>query len=482
MPSVKSRDLGTIETEFADADLGDVRRTKRLQQVARRAAQAPDVSFPQMMASDRELEGVYRLLSNEEVSPEEVLAPHIEATLSRAEAAGTCLVIHDTTEFQFPGEVHREGLGLISGRGGQGFFAHVSFAVVPDRARTPLGVCALRRICRLQPTGVWQTGINRQGAPDRESLRWEQQIDEVETWRADRFSCVHIADREADIFDVLALLQRRQTRFVIRAHHDRSLTGHDEEMRLLERVRQLVPVASKTIELNARHDGDRPLAQRRKHPSRKARSARISVASFPVAIRRPDQAHALEDVLDVNVVRVWEHSPVPGEPVVEWLLYTSERVDTAAQLWAVVDMYRARWVIEEFFKALKTGCAFEKRQLESFHALSNALALFVPIAWKMLLARSLSRADGSMPASTLLSPTQLHLLKFRFDLPEPIRTAKEATFAVAKLGGHLRRNGLPGWQTLARGFEALLLMQVGWRAAVQSHSGEARDSPPERWE
>src|SRR5688572_30881728 len=149
MTSVKPQELVAIRDEFADADLGDVRRTRRLQRVAELAAQTPDVGFPQMVASDSELEGIYRLLSNEEVSPDEVLTPHIEATLSRAEDVRTCIVIHDTTAFEFGGHVRREGLGMLAGNGEQqGFFAHVSLAVVPDEARTPLGVCAIRRMRR----------------------------------------------------------------------------------------------------------------------------------------------------------------------------------------------------------------------------------------------------------------------------------------------------------------------------------------------
>ena len=462
-------DLAPIDEEFSDADLGDIRRTRRLVQLARSAEVKPNAGFPQMVASDRELEGIYRLLSNEDVSPDEVLAPHIEATLDRAEVAQSCVVLHDTTQFAFGGDVRRDGLGMLSGNGTeQGFFAHVSLAVIPDNARVPLGVCALRRLRRLERTGAWRYKVDRQAAPDRESLRWEEQIELVEKRCAGRFSAIHVADREADIFDVLALLRRLGARFVIRATHDRSLVGHDEVVRLHERVRMLVPVASKTIDINPRSDRGRGAASRLRHPARKARSAVISVASCSTVLKRPFQAHAEAAGVEVNVVRVWEHSPIEGEPPVEWILYTAERVDTPEQMFAVVDIYRTRWVIEEFFKALKTGCAFEKRQLESFHALSNALALFIPIAWKMLLARSASRAKETADASTILTPTQIQILRFRFEDEEPIMTAKQAAFAIAKLGGHLRRNGLPGWQTLARGFEALFLMQVGWRAAIAS--------------
>jgi hypothetical protein len=471
--ATKTKDLPSIAREFAHADLGDTRRTRRLQRVAERAEVNPDAGFPQMVASDAELEGVYRLLSNEEVTPEDVLAPHIEATLGRAKDARTCLIIHDTTEFKFGGEAPRDGLGLLAGNGlQQGFLAHVALAVIPDDVRTPLGVCAIERLRRFARTD--ESKYERQASAERESLRWERQIDLVEKRRLGRFSAIHVADREADIFDVLARLLSLDTRFVIRAHHDRVLSGVDEEARLFDRLSMLVPVASKTIELSPRSDRGRPLAQRKKHPARSARTATISVASCPLTLQKPYSAHATQDAIDVNLVRVWEQSPVAGEPPVEWILYTSERVDTAEQIFAVVDMYRCRWVIEEFFKALKTGCAFEKRQLESFHALSNALALFVPIAWKMLLARSLVRSERDAPATTLLTTVQLQLLQFRFELADPIATAKEAAYAVAKLGGHLRRNGLPGWQTLSRGFEALLLMQVGWRAALSASSTAPR--------
>ena len=148
------------------------------------------------------------------------------------------------------------------------------------------------------------------------------------------------------------------------------------------------------------------------------------------------------------------------------MLYTTEPVATAEQMLAVIDIYRARWVIEEFFKALKTGCAFEKRQLESFHALQNALAVFLPVAWRLLLARSFCREQPRAPARALLSEIEIKILMHKLGLPAAPTTAEEATYAIARLGGHLRRNGLPGWQTLGRGFEALLLMGAGWRAAT----------------
>ena len=197
------------------------------------------------------------------------------------------------------------------------------------------------------------------------------------------------------------------------------------------------------------------------------------MAGWRVTLRRPASAHHGQPAVSLNVVYVWEPSPPEGQPAVSWVLYTTEPVLTAEQLWTIVDHYRSRWTIEELFKALKTGCNIEKRQLESFHGLANTLSIFLPIACKMLLARSLVRAAPNAPARQILPAVLLHLLQEHLQLPAPLQTAEQALFAIAKLGGHLRRNGAPGWQTIGRGFEALLWMHVGWRAANAQRSDQS---------
>ena len=44
----------------------------------------------------------------------------------------------------------------------------------------------------------------------------------------------------------------------------------------------------------------------------------------------------------------------------------------------------------------------------------------------------------------------------------------DAMLAVAALGGHLKRNGDPGWLVLGRGMHDLLVMELGWRAREQA--------------
>lgn len=451
-----------VANEFEGAKLGDARRTRRLQRMAASAGDAPGVGFPQMVADDSELEGVYRFLGNEDVDADQILEPHALATFRRARQAGFCLVIHDTTDFRFGGEHRREGLGHINSQKQQGFFAHFALAVLPGEERVPLGVCGLTRNSRQIRKGTrrkswWEMSKD----PTRESLRWAQLLTEVEAKR-EGFECIHLMDREGDIYDLMAQMRRIGARFVVRGSHDRALSDGG---RLSHRLQALQPQAFRNINIALRLDDGRSHSSKQKHPPRKARSAQVAVAGTRVILRRTLAAHEAELEVAVNVVHVWEVSPPRGQPEVTWVLYTSEPIETPEQLLAVVDHYRSRWTIEEYFKALKTGCKLERRQLESYHALSNALSLFVPIAWKILLARSLSRALPNAPASTVLSSVQLELLAAHLELDQPPRTAEQAAFAVAKLGGHLKRNGPPGWQTLGRGFERLLWMHAGQLAA-----------------
>jgi len=157
--------------------------------------------------------------------------------------------------------------------------------------------------------------------------------------------------------------------------------------------------------------------------------------------------------------------PPRGEPAVEWFLLTDLPIDSDQQIAFIVDCYRGRWTIEEFFKALKTGCQYERRQLESAQSLLNALALLAPVAWRLLLLRHLARSKDPQREPAALTAKQLEVLRAVARKPLPARpTSRDAMLAVAALGGHIKSNGDPGWLVLGRGMHDLLLLEMGWRA------------------
>ena len=163
---------------------------------------------------------------------------------------------------------------------------------------------------------------------------------------------------------------------------------------------------------------------------------------------------------------MWEPEPPRDERPVEWLLYTSESIDTPAQIAAIVDIYRARWLIEECNKALKSGCLIEERQFESLAAMKVMLAISLPIACEVLALRAGARENRVRPATDVLSPLQITILRrlgSRTLPDEP--TALDVLLALAAMGGHQRSNGDPGWLVLQRGMRRLLDYETGWRAA-----------------
>jgi hypothetical protein len=467
--------LGPASEEFSAADLGDARLTARLQKVADAVAASPSDSFPQIASSDSELEGVYRFLSNARVSPEAVLAPHLKATRERA-AGADVLAVHDTTEFKFGGWVPRDGLGRIRRVGGsQGFFGHFAIAVAADGSRRPLGLLGLKTHVRSgAPLGRKVTGRHRMMRAGKESERWADLALEVQ---GNTPNAIHVMDREADSFDLFATLASAGARFVIRVREgDNRVVEQDSRRVPMSDVVATEPVLLTRLVPLSRRVPNGTRSKGKIFPPRAERTAKLEVRSATVTIPRPlchPNRRELPRNLVLNVVLVREVDQPSYSVPVSWMLATNEPVATAAQVERVVDAYRARWVIEEFFKALKTGCAYEKRQLETFHALVNALAVFAVVAWRLLVLRSTARLDPDAPATHALTAEQVRVLKTLSTMKEPgvpkidmpsNATAQDALMAVARLGGHIKNNGPPGWQVLGRGYDSLLLLQHGWRA------------------
>jgi hypothetical protein len=453
--------LPALSSEVAAADLGDARLTRRLGGLVDALASRPGESFPKAL-DDAELEGAYRFFGNAKVTPEAILEPHFRQTVRRATAHADVLVVHDTTQFEFGGDKKREGLGRLI-RPGQGFFGHFALATTADGNREPLGLLNLETLFRLDK----KSSKPRDQRPNRgESARWRRSIEAVEERLPDSVRAIHVMDREADSYAILSTLDETGHSYVIRSFQDRVLA--DDETKLRAAARAAKRSFDREVPLSRRPLIDGPKGQR--HPPRSYRIAKLSFAAKAIEIPRTGDAKAAaSSTLKLAVIYVYERRPPSGEPAVEWFLLTNLPVETPQDIGFAVDCYRGRWTIEEYFKALKTGCQYEKRQLESAHALLNALAVLSTVAWRLLLLRHLARHAPDRPATDALTSSQIEVLQAVAKRPIPKRpTVQEAMLAVAGLGGHLPRNGDPGWLVLGRGMHDLLLLELGWRAREQA--------------
>jgi hypothetical protein len=452
-----------IRGEVQTADFGDKRLTKRFVRLAEQLADAPDQSFPKAAGSDAALEATYRFFGNEKVTPAAILQPHVAATVARCALSRTVVVAHDSTELRFSTE--REGVGRVAGDATHGFLAHFALAVAAT-SRAPLGVLGMESVFRERGTRA-DAHSERRPMQDRESWRWLELVRRSDEALGDAVNTVHVMDREADGYELLSALCAGSHRFISRLQFDRAVDTTAGRGRISDVMKRSRALLTREVELSARIA--RPRDPPKKHPYRRARKATLSISASSVTIRRP--AHlggSIPATLRLNVVRVHEKHARRGIDPVEWRLVTSEPIDTPEDVAAIVDAYRCRWTIEEYFRALKQGCAYEKRQLESKHALLNALAVFTPVAWQLLALRQLSRDDADLPADHVLSPLKLMLLQKHPDVRlRRNPTIRDAMLAVARLGGHIRNNGDPGWQVLGRGYEDLLLLERGAAIALK---------------
>ena len=225
--------------------------------------------------------------------------------------------------------------------------------------------------------------------------RWRTQVAMVAAHPHAHRNVIHVMDREANDYALLADLIAGNHRFIIRA-----------------RVRSPVARVGQPSSSAGGHGGHRArrgdALDTREVSKREQTAADPSTA--PCAGREPRLfgpggnatapdlcSEGSAALLRLNIVRVWESASPNGEQPVEWLLLTFEPITMAAEMVRIVDCYRSRWIIEKYFKALKTGCSYEKRQLESFHALRNPLAVFAPMACRLLLLRTEARHRPRIP-------------------------------------------------------------------------------------
>lgn len=455
---LSSKAIGRVSEVFSHAELGDLRLVRRAVALAEALAQKPKLSLPQVWSTSAALEAGYHFLRNPRSNFTALMAPVQQATHSEALEVSSLLVLHDTTDCACPAADPEEVGFLPSGKAG--FFIHHALCIREDR--TPVGMAwsdVWGRSQRSTGRGRHVPGRELDKLEERESDRWLEGISEAHLWTEGCEQVVHVLDSEGDSFRIFDHLQTLQAQFVVRLHHNRRL----DDGNIGDALSQAPIKLRRSIAVSPRKAKSAP---RSTYSERETRNAEVSIRCVRADIQPP---RYMPEAIELNIVQVLEENPAAGCEPVSWVLATSLPIQTKAQIERVIDIYRARWVIEEFHKALKSGCMFEKRLLESFESITTLLALSYPIACELLRVRSRARQSGIL-ASQVLRPTLLQCLRAHPEArPLPANpTAEEALAVIAGLGGHIKWNGPPGWQTLAAGYVQILAFEKGWIAALQA--------------
>jgi hypothetical protein len=226
-----------IDRELAGCQFRDERLDRRFRKLLEQLSEGTGESIPMACQDWANTKAAYRFFSNERVNEEDILAGHFQATRERLSATTdeTVLILHDTTEFSY----HRENvqaIGIIHktavGRTGDkrprhytvcGIQMHSSLVVTTTGL--PLGLAAVKFWTRKKFKGcnALKKKINPTRVPieEKESFRWLQNLRQSTELLAEPQRCVHVGDRESDIYELFCAAQQTQTHFLIRTCVDR---------------------------------------------------------------------------------------------------------------------------------------------------------------------------------------------------------------------------------------------------------------------
>jgi Transposase DNA-binding/Transposase Tn5 dimerisation domain len=442
------------QQEFGFAELGDPRRNKRLVKIGTELAAKPGGTLPQAFLDWPELKAAYRFFGNPVVDFQNVLRPHLERTRQRCQEPGEYLIIEDSTELDFSRHRKTQDLGMIGNGSGRGFELHSGLAVRVES-------WTLEQRPEGQLLGLFDQRCRRPGpAPEGESRTARLKRPRKSNWWADAFRWVgsppegcqwiYLADREADFYEPIQTCQELGIDFVIRGYQDRRLA--DEAGKLRNALAGTPVLGQSTVPLRSR--GGEP-----------ARTAIVQLRSVCVDLDGPWRPGGWKEPLrGVWVVEVQEVDVPEGVEPLHWILLTSLPCQSLAQARRVVGRYTARWWVEEYHKALKTGAGVEASQLERGGRLEPLIAVLAVVAVRLLNTKMLARSrPEGLEAKQSLGPEALALLENKFGRPKGGWNNCNILVATARLGGFLARkhDGMPGWQTIWRGWQRLMWMCEG---------------------
>jgi DDE family transposase len=406
-----------------------------------------------------------RFLRNHSVSAAEMACHAAERTAVQA-AGRDVVVIQDTSELALGGQrAKKNGYGPV-GKGGnlRGLLLH---AVLAADASTG-GVLGLvdakvwnRRGGKAKPRRARKT-------PQKESQRWLDGTTRAGEVLAAANSITAVSDRESDIYEYFAR-RPSNVHLIVRACQNRQIeTDPKDPLRLLfPRVDRLPEQGRVKVKIPAA-------------PGRKARVAELAIRFSCVEVCKPLHGAApdLPATITLTMVDVRETSkPDDGEPI-HWRLLTTHGVTNLGEARRIIDLYRMRWTIEEYFHTLKSaGFNIEAADIGNPQVMIKfvtAVAVAAVTVMQLVKARDgttgQSLADAFDPADQPIleaASAQLEGKTAKQKNPHPRGSLAFAAWVIARLGGWTGYYGKPGPQVMRRGLDDFQRIKYGASLGLQ---------------
>jgi hypothetical protein len=445
--------------EFRDARLGD-----RFRKLLTQIGSAMGHSIPLVCQDWANTKAAYRFFSNDRVSEADILAGHFQSTRDRAAATeGLVLVLHDTTEFSYQRE-KSEAIGITksinSGRDKAGrlrshtvcgILMHSSLAVTIEGV--PLGLAAVKFWTRkkFKGTAALKKKINPTRIPieKKESVRWLENLKQSTQLLGHPERCIHIGDRESDIYELFCVAQEIGTHFLIRTCVDR-LAG-DGDHTIADEMDEVAVKGLHRIEVkDSNGDPDQAV---------------LEIRYRKIRVLPPIGKQKRYPALTLTVIHAEERGTPKNRKKIDWKLITDLPVGSRTDAIEKLEWYALRWKIEVFHKILKSGCKAEESKLRTAQRLTNLISLFCILSWRVFWMTMLNRSAPNAPPTLALTTTEIGVLdRLVNDKPK----ARQKTLAhylikIARLGGYLARasDPPPGNTVIWRGLSRLTDIALG---------------------
>jgi len=450
------------EQEFAQAALGDRRRTLRLVKAAAQMASNSSGSIPQQAGNRADMKAIYRLFAEPDVTHQAVCAPHFAATRAAASVRPLVFLIQDTTQLNLTSHAACQGLGPM-GRGPlRGLHQQNVLAVTPDN-RQPLGLL-YQAHHRRASRGAQHDRTAQRKVPlrRRESYWWIEAIHAIGAVPSGS-RWVHVGDRGEDLFGVYQACVAQGADWLVRAAANRNVQTPAGQARLFEYARQLPAQADKRLTVAG-------------HGKRPPRAAQLQVAAARLRILPPksEAVYRQHGPIDAWVVRVWEPDPPARTKALEWILLTSLECAAPAGMLFAAEGYALRWIIEELHKSEKTGCQVEARRLSAADRLEPLIGVLSILAVWLLRLKYAARAAPEQPADEQFDAETVAVMGRYLQRPAATLTVGQFWAGIGRLGGHMGRkcDGPIGWLRAWRGWQSFQLILLG--ASLYAHAEEGK--------
>lgn len=456
-----------IDEELAGCEFTDARLGKRFGLLMKQLSKGLGKTLPLSCGDWASTKAAYRFLDNDHVNEQEILAGHFQSTQTRfASVNGPILVLHDTTEFSFKrsdvqaiGQTHKVASGQMKdGRRRMhtvcGILMHSSLAVTPEGL--PMGLAAIKLWTRkkFKGTNALKHSVNPTRIPieKKESIRWLENVRQSTANLGDGNRCVHIGDRESDIYELFSECETLGTRFVFRTCVDRRAGKGEGEQTIAQLMNDQRVKAVHRVEVT--------------DTKGKTSTAVLQIQYHRLQVRPPIDKEKRYPQLSLTVIHAKERGEPKDRAPLDWKLITNLPVTCKADAIEKLDWYAMRWKIETFHKILKSGCKTEDSRLRSAERLANLIAMMCILAWRVLWLTMMNRTSPALPAKLVFTDTEIKLLEYLVPTKTESRrkTLGEFLIRLARLGGYLNRtrDAPPGNMVLWRGMARLSDIHLGF--------------------